>query len=102
MLEAAKGSVLPAAVALFFLSGIAALSLRPKYFELTSHFRVQYFIGAVGLGLVCVALGEYSLCVDCVRRHRPDLVEYRAGPCRWYYQREMRARASSQTSRVPI
>ena len=121
VLDAALASVLQAAVALFFLSGIAALSLRPKYFELTCHFRVQYFIGAVGLGLVCVALGEwasaalslagallnlpafavhwkappaargdgrrftlmlmnvyrlnrrYSLCVDCVRRHRPDV-----------------------------
>jgi len=122
VLAAALASVLPAAVALFFLSGIAALSLRPKYFELTCHFRVQYFIGTVGLGLVCVALGEwacaalslagallnlpafavlwkappaargdgrrftlmlmnvyrlnrrYSLCVDGVRRHRPDVV----------------------------
>ena len=114
--------MLPAAVALFVLSCVAALSLRPKYFELTSHFRVHYFIGAIGIGLVCLALGEwacaalslacallnlpafaplwktprpargdgrriklmlmnvyrlnrrYSRCVDCVRRHRPDVV----------------------------
>jgi endonuclease/exonuclease/phosphatase (EEP) superfamily protein YafD len=111
-----------ATVALLLLSAIAVLALRSKYLELICHFRVQYFIGAFALGLVCVAIAEWAgaaislasalinlpafaslwkvrrsddgtgrrfklmlmnvyrlnrqhrLCIECVRRHRPDVV----------------------------
>ena len=122
MLELARSVVVPATFVLFLLSVIAALALRPKYLELVCHFRVQYFIGAVALGLACVAIAEWAgaatslasalinlpafatlwsaqrsadgtgrrfklmlmnvyrlnrhhrLCIECVGRHRPDVV----------------------------
>ncbi len=122
MLELARSVVVPATVVLFLLSVIAALALRPKYLELVCHFRVQYFIGAVALGLACVSIADWAaaatslasalinlpafaslwkaqrsadgtgrrfklmlmnvyrlnrhhrLCIECVGRHRPDVV----------------------------
>lgn len=60
MLDAAREIVAFATVAVFVLSVIAALALRPKYLELICHFRVQYFIGAVALVLVCVPIAEWA------------------------------------------
>jgi endonuclease/exonuclease/phosphatase (EEP) superfamily protein YafD len=60
VLDAAREIVTFATVAVFVLSVIAALALRPKYLELICHFRVQYTIGAVVLGLVCVAIAEWA------------------------------------------
>jgi endonuclease/exonuclease/phosphatase (EEP) superfamily protein YafD len=122
VLELARSVVVPATFVLFLLSVIAALALRPKYLELVCHFRVQYFIGAVALGLACIALAEWAgatislasalinlpafatlwsaqrsadgtgrrfklmlmnvyrlnrhhrFCIECVERHRPDVV----------------------------